>query len=262
MKSVIAAQLFTIRHSTQTEEALAESLSKIRQIGYRAVQVSGIGPISNEAVKRIVDDLGLTICITHTAYDPLWNRTQEVIEQHLQWECKHVAIGSLPMEYRENEAGYHRFATEATRVGEKLASAGLTFSYHNHSFEFVRFGDRTGLDIIFEESDPRYLQAELDTYWIQHGGGSPANWIRRMKNRMPVVHLKDMAVVPDGWNVQQMMAEVGSGNLDWPDILAACREAGIEWYAVEQDVTPGDPFESLEISYRNLLALGVDRTNP
>jgi sugar phosphate isomerase/epimerase len=257
-KSVLAAQLYTVRRSIQTEDGLAESLSKIRQIGYKAIQVSGIGPISNEVVKQIADDNGLTICITHISYDQLWHHIEAVIEQHLLWQCKNVAIGSLPGEFRENEDGYRRFAAEASQVGEKLAKHGLTFSYHNHSFEFVRFGSRTGLDIIFEESDPRYLQAELDTYWIQHGGGSPASWICKVKNRMPVVHLKDMAVVPDAWNVQQVMAEVGEGNLDWPEILSACKQTGVEWYAVEQDTTPGDPFNSLAISFRNLKAMGLE----
>jgi sugar phosphate isomerase/epimerase len=135
-----------------------------------------------------------------------------------------------------------------------LHDAGLTFSYHNHSFEFVRFGKRTGLDLLYEESDPRYLQAELDTYWIQHGGGDPADWVRKMKGRMPVVHLKDMVIV-DG---EPTMAEIGEGNLNWPAILAACAEAGVEWYAIEQDICRRDPFESLKISYDNLRQMGLE----
>jgi len=58
----------------------------------------------------------------------------------------------------------------------------------------IRFGDQTGLDIIYNETDPRYFQAEIDTYWIQHGGGNPVAWIARMNGRMPVIHLKDMAI--------------------------------------------------------------------
>ena len=73
-----------------------------------------------------------------------------------------------------------------------------------------------------------------------------------MKNRMPVVHLKDM-VIADG---AQAMAEVGEGNLNWPEILKACAESGVEWYAIEQDVCPGDPFDSLRISYENLSQMG------
>jgi len=251
----LAAQLYTIREHTRTAADLAASLKRVREIGYTAVQVSAIGPIPDAEVKAMVDDLGLTICNTHVRpSEALWNNLDSVIAQHRAWACRHVAIGSMPNAFREEgEAGFHRFAREASEIGRRLYEAGLTFSYHNHSFEFVRYGRRTGLDIIYEESDPRYLQAEIDTYWVQYGGGDPMAWIARMKGRMPVVHLKDMVIV-DG---QPAMAEVGEGNLNWPAILEACRAAGVEWYAIEQDVCRRDPFESLRISYENLKAMGL-----
>ena len=254
---ILAAQLYTVRDFCKTTQDFADSMKKIQSIGYTAVQVSGIGPVPEEEVKRICDDLGLKIVITHIGYDRLWNEIDAVIQQHKLWECKNVALGSMPGQYRDGEAGYQRFAEEASRVGEKLAAAGLTFSYHNHSFEFVRYGKRTGLEILYAESDPRFLMAEIDTYWVQHGGADPAAWIRKLKNRMPVVHFKDMVVTADGWNVQQIMAEIGEGNLNWPEIISACREAGVEWYAVEQDTCQRDPFESLKISYENLKAMGL-----
>lgn len=252
---VLAAQLYTIREFTKTTADFAVSLKKISDIGYKAVQVSAIGPIPDEEVKAITADLNLTICNTHIPYERLWNDLDSVVEQHRLWNCKHVAIGSMPKPYREaGEAGFRRFAAEASQVGQKLGQAGLTFSYHNHSFEFVRFGRRTGLDIIYAESDPRHLQAELDTYWVQHGGGDPAAWVARLKQRMPVVHLKDMVIIDN----QQTMAEVGEGNLNWPAILTACREAEVEWYAIEQDICQRDPFESLAMSYNNLKAMGLE----
>lgn len=266
-QSVLAAQLYTVREFTQTADDFASSMKKIRDIGYTGVQVSGIGPIPDAQVKAIVDDVGLTICNTHVRpADALWNDLDTVIAQHHLWDCKHVAIGSMPGRYREDgEVGFKRFAEQAARIGEKLYAAGLTFSYHNHSFEFVRFGSRrsdgacsggarSGLDTIYEESDPRYLQAELDTYWIQHGGGDSVAWINKVKGRMPVIHLKDMVIL----NGEQTMAEIGEGNLNWPAILQACREAEVEWYAVEQDVCQRDPFESLKISYENLRTMGIE----
>ena len=155
--------------------------------------------------------------------------------------------------------GEGAFPTELfDRTGEKLHAAGLTFSYHNHSFEFVRFGDRSALELIYDETDPRFVQAEIDTYWVQHGGGDPAAWILRMKDRMPVVHIKDMVItLDDEAKPQHTMAEIGEGNLNWPGIFSALKEANVEWYAVEQDITPGDPFDSLTISYQNLKAMGL-----
>ena len=255
----LAAQLFTVREFTRSPADFAASMRKVREIGYRAVQVSQIGDVADDEVKRIADDNGLAICATHSAWDDLLHNLNGVIEQHQLWGCRHVALGGMPLECRDSEAGFRQFAELAVGVGERLAAAGLTFSYHNHSFEFVKFAGRTGLSLLFEETDPRYFQAELDTYWIQHGGADPVDWIERMAGRMPVVHLKDMAMLPDGagGRPQQVFAEVGAGNLNWARILPACARAGVEWYAVEQDICPGDPFESLAISYRNLRALGL-----
>ncbi len=150
---LIAAQLYTVRQFTQTADGLAASLKKISDIGYKAVQVSAIGEIPDADVKKMVDDLGLAICNTHVRpSEALWDNLDTVIAQHKLWDCKNVAIGSMPASFRgEGEAGFKRFAKEGTEIGEKLAAAGLTFSYHNHSFEFARFGKRTGLDIIYEE---------------------------------------------------------------------------------------------------------------
>jgi sugar phosphate isomerase/epimerase len=76
---------------------------------------------------------------------------------------------------------------------------------------------------------------------------------------MPVAHLKDLAI--QGYTFHEAkptFAEVGEGNLNWPAVLAALREANVEWYAVEQDICQRDPFESLAISYKNLRAMGVE----
>ena len=70
---------------------------------------------------------------------------------------------------------------------------------------------------------------------------------------MHVVHLKDMAM--DGRN--QLFAEVGEGNLEWEAILQACKAADIEWYIIEQDTCPGDPFDSLKKSLDNLREMGL-----
>ena len=98
-----------------------------------------------------------------------------MIEQHKLWGTRHVAIGGMPLEYRDSEAGFRRFAEIANGIGERLYGAGLTFSYHNHSFEFLRFGARSGLELIFDETDARYVQAELgyllDSAWRRRPSG-------------------------------------------------------------------------------------------
>jgi len=253
--SILAAQLYTVREFTKTPQGVAETFKKVKAIGYEAVQISAFGPVDPKEVKQMLEGEGLTCCITHIGYDRLTEDLPAVIDQHYLWDCKNVAIGSMPGEFVEDGLdGIKRFAEVANEIGRKLHEANLTFSYHNHSFEFARVEGKTMLDLIYDTTDPRYVQAEIDTYWIQHGGGDPAAWILKMKDRMPVVHLKDMVIQG---RREQVMAEVGEGNLNWPAILDACREANVDWYAIEQDICQRDPFESLAISFKNLRAMGV-----
>jgi len=227
-------------------------MKKVREIGYEALQLSALGPIDTKELKKILDGEGLTVCATHTSYERMRDEPQAVIDEHNLLECKHAAIGGLPGEYR-NAEGYAKFAKEASEVARKLKEGGLTFSYHNHSFELEKFNGRTGLAILYEESDQEVFNAEIDTYWIQHGGGDSADWILKMKGRVPLIHLKDMVVLGG----KQIMAEVGEGNLNWPAILDACKEAGTQWYLVEQDTCQRNPFESLAISLKNLKSMGL-----
>jgi len=251
--SRIAAQMYTLRDFTKTPADIALSMKRVREIGYESVQLSALGPIDPTELKKILDGEGLTVCATHTSFQRMRDEPQAVIDEHHLLRCKYPAIGGMPAEYRTRE-GYSRFAREATEAGRRLAQGGLVFGYHNHSFELERFGRTTGLEIIYSESDPKYVTAEIDTYWIQHGGGDPAAWIDRLAGRIPLLHLKDMTVNSE---MQQLMAEVGEGNLNWPAILAAAERAGVEWYIVEQDVCQRDPFESLAISLRNLREMGI-----
>jgi sugar phosphate isomerase/epimerase len=252
MPSVIAAQLYTLRNFTKTPADIATTLKKVREIGYEAVQLSALGPIPQEDLKKILEKERLTVAATHAPYDKMRDDPQSLIAEHKFIGCEYTAIGGLPQDYR-NAQGYSKFAKEASAVAKRLKDGGLTWGYHNHSFELEKFDGRTGLEILYNESDPAVFTAEIDTYWIQHGGADPAVWIRSLKGRIPLVHLKDM-VVKDN---QPIMAEVGEGNLNWPEILKACKEAGVKWYIVEQDTCQRDPFESLAISLKNLKKMGL-----
>ncbi len=252
MPTQIAAQMYTVRDHCKCPEDVAKSLEKIKKIGYDVVQVSGICQMDWSELAKMLSDNGLTCCATHVGFDKLKNETDKVIEEHKEIGCKYPAVGAMPREFW-NRDGFYEFARQADEVGSKLASAGLVFGYHNHSFEFERFDGKTGFDILFENTKPENLVSELDTYWVHHGGCDVAKTIEKLSGRIPLLHMKDMMIKDN----KQVFGEVGEGNLDWPAILASCKSAGVEWYIVEQDECPGDPFESLAVSLRNMKEMGL-----
>lgn len=246
--SNIAVQLYTLRDYCQTEADLEQTLSKVKDIGYQAIQVSGIGPIAPEKVKELADAAGLRICATHVSYESLVNNFDNAVQKHKLWNCSYVGIGGIPNEYRGSAEGYSTFAKLATDIGQRLQAHDLHFIYHNHQFEYQKYEGRTGMAILQEESDTAAVGFELDTYWVQVGGVNPVDAIQQVKGRMGVIHLKDLEIIDS----KPVFAEIGEGNLNFQAIIEACREIGVEWYVVEQDACRRDPFESLTISFRNL----------
>lgn len=251
---VVGAQLYTVRKYAATAAELEKTFKKLRGIGYRAVQLSGIGAdITPAEIARFAETAEIAIAATHAEWERLKGDIDAVIAEHKMWNCRHTAIGGLPNGYRR-AGGVDCFIEELKPIVTALTAEDIDFSYHNHSHEFIRYGDRTWLEELYEKASPDLLKAELDTYWIAAGGGNPETWIRKCSGRIPLLHLKDMCIVEGR---EQRFAEVGEGNLDWDGILAAAVEAGAEYFLVEQDdCYDRDPFESLAVSYGNLKAMG------
>ena len=81
----------------------------------------------------------------------------------------------------------------------------------------------------------------------------PGEWIRKYHGRVPLAHIKDYGIVEG----KPMTMEVGEGNMNWPYILDACKDSGVEWYIVEQDDSLRDTVESLKISKTFLEKMGI-----
>lgn len=263
MSSQLAVQMYTIRDYTKTARDLAESLKKIQDLGYPAVQLSAIGAmngdrpeVSAQEAKRMLDDNGLKCIATHRSWDDLAHRTEAEVVFHKTLECDYTAIGGIPESYgRQGAAGYAQFVKDAVPVIAQLKAGGVRFGFHNHAHEFERIGPgrRTLYDILIEEGGPDFL-LEIDVYWADHAGVNPVRLFERSHGRVPVIHLKDKEVVAKEGPV---MAAIGEGNLDWDGILPACADAGVEWYAIEQDVCRRDPFDCLRSSYAFLTERGL-----
>jgi len=254
MASQIGAQLYTLRDFTKTAADIATTLKRVKQMGYDAVQSSGMGPIDPAELARMLKGEGLVCAATHIPIDRMETEPQRVIEEHQMWGCRYTATGGFFPKEPYTRQLFEDFAKRYSAIAQKYAGSSLSIGYHNHSHELAHIERRTpALSILMDKLD-RSVWMEIDTYWITHGGGDPVAWINKCKGRIPCVHFKDMGIKPDR---TQFMAEVGEGNLNWPAIIKSCREAGVQWYLVEQDICYRDPFESLKISLENMKGMGL-----
>ncbi len=249
-KPILGAQLYSLREllENRSEEEIRNVLKEVKSMGFEAVEIAGVGKITKELVHiylKACQDYNLDICSTHTSLENLEEDIDWIIEYHKLWNCTNVGIGAMPQSYR-NESGYTEFIKICNDISRKLNTHGLQLFYHNHRFEFEKYNGQTGINLLLDNFEN--VKFELDTYWVQAGGGNPIDWLNKLGGHIDIVHLKDMAIVED----QPTFADVGSGNLNWDSILDTCHKIGIRYLVVEKDTCEGNPLDSIRKSIQYL----------
>ena len=257
----LAVQMYTVRDFLKTEKDLAQSLTKVKAMGYEAVQFSAVGAMNGDSpevsptrAKQLLDDNGLKCIATHRKWPDLANKTEQEIEFHQTLGCNYAAIGGIPSPYREQgPEGYVSWARDAQPIIARLKAAGIGFGYHNHAFEFERIepgaahNPQTKFDLLVENGGAD-LTFEIDVYWINHSGANARKWIEKLNGKIPVVHIKDKEM----FGKEPHMAPIGEGTLDWDELLPALEKSGTQWIAIEQDICRRDPFDCLKSSFEFL----------
>ena len=256
-----SVQLYTLRDDVAAD--LPGTLKKVADIGYAGVELAGYGSAgSAQAAKRAADDAGLVISGMHVGLEAMEKDLDAALADAEVCDTKLLICPYLADTRRVGGSDYVQLAEYFDRLGAACADVGLTFCYHNHDFEFQTFtakpgdpfeGEQTGMDLLFRFTDPKLVKSELDVYWVKRGGHDPAYYLKKLADRVAVVHLKDMADGPE-----HPFAPVGEGLLDFSSIIAAAAESGVEWGVVEQDNCYGTPpIEAVRTSFENLKRLNL-----
>jgi len=152
---------------------------------------------------------------------------------------------------------WKRLADELSDIGRKLKAGGIGFGYHNHNFEFAKAGDRSGYDVIVQESDPDAVSLELDVGWAAAAGQDPAELFAKYSGRFSAMHIKDIkASTTPNIALKMDPSDVGAGRLDWKTILPAAYKAGVRNFFLEQEPPFDKPrMEAAENGYKFLSKL-------
>jgi sugar phosphate isomerase/epimerase len=126
------------------------------------------------------------------------------------------------------------------KAGEAMAKYGLKFFYHVHGFEFQPYGQGTLLDLLFQETNPKFVNYEMDIFWIVFPAQDPVKLLEKYPKRWQLMHLKDMRKGTQtgaltGKTDVKNDAALGQGLMDLPAILAAAKKVGVKWYFIEDE---------------------------
>ena len=242
----IGAQLYTVREFCKDINGFADTLKRVADIGYKTVQISGTCEFSPEWLKAELNKNGLKCVLTHTPADKLKADPAGVARDHDIFGCKYVGLGWFDF----NENSCDNFIKEYGPVARALKNHGRYFMYHNHDQEFKKENCKLIIERLAEITAPDEMGFTLDTFWVQAGGGDPAQWLERLSGRVPCIHLKDYAY-------GRKMAVIGEGNINFDRVFEKAESAGTEYMLVEQDDCNGeDPFDCLKRSFEYLKSRG------
>lgn len=282
----IGVQLFTI--PSLVDKDLKGTLSTLSQIGYKEIEFFGPYPFSAEATKKewvgikkmlkleneafygfsveetsqILKDNNLTAPSVHADIVSMRVQMNKLLDGLAPLNSKYVVLPALtdPNE-RKDENDYKKLADEFNGFGEQMSKYNMKFVYHNHGFEHTKYDTDMGLDVLIKNTNPDYVQFELDIFWMKAAGIDPISYLRKYPNRFKLMHLKDASVKfrfsGDGGSPEQWMegfpkmSDPGDGVFDIKSIIKEGQKSGVEHFYLERDLAP-EPMVTLNNSFKNL----------
>jgi sugar phosphate isomerase/epimerase len=242
MKQIpVAIQMYTLRH--EAEKDFSGTLQKVAELGYEGVELAGYGGLSSKELKGRLDDLTLRAVSSHIPLSELRSNVNNVIHDQLELGSSYIVCPYLSPEER-GEENYIRLIDDLNSIGEKCFQEGITLCYHHHDFELSTLSNgKTALETILCETNPNWVKAEFDIFWLTYAGENPVEWMKRYQGRAPLIHLKDMTT--DG---ERFFAELGSGGVDLTSVLDFGLHSDVQWWIVEQDESRIPPIDSVRTS--------------
>ena len=247
----MAMQLFSVREAVAKD--LEGTLKQLAALGYNELEIYGyngsfFGKTPAE-FKAVLNNTGMKVTSSHhttglqqKSKGTLSDGWDQAVEDLHSIGARYMACAYLFPNERTREV-YAALPDLLSSCGEKAASAGIEFAYHNHDFEFEKYNDTLVYDYLITNTSADHVNMEMDLYWISKAGHDPVAYFDKYPGRFPLWHVKDMEAGTGD------ITEVGHGTIDFDHIFAARKKAGLKKWFVEQDVSKGDMFESLKFSH-------------
>jgi len=251
-KKYIGLQLYTVRNAMGSDPVAA--LAKVAQIGYNSVEgATYTGSeqfygMDSTKFAKVLKDNGLIMPSSHyrlgedmmSTKGTILNDWQKAVDDAAAVGVKYMVCAWLSPTERGKLDHYKKIGDDLNKGGEICKKAGIQLCYHNHDFEFIQEDGKYPYETLLDVTDKNLVKMEMDLYWVTKAKQDPIKLINEHPGRFPLWHVKDMDKTE-----KQMFTEVGNGIIDFKNIFKHAKKAGLQYFFVEQDICPGDPFDSI-----------------
>lgn len=237
-KGMPGLQLYSLREDFKKD--VPGTLRKVKDYGFREVELAGTYNLSPAEFKKLLDAHGLVAIAGHFPYERFRKDPEGVAQDAKTLDLKYAGCAWAGHKPPLDEAQTRAIAEVFNKAGAVLAKHGIKFYYHNHGFEFVPHGSGTLFDLLMELTDPKLVSYQMDILWVIFPGQCPVKLFEKYGSRWELVHLKDLKKgVPTGslsgkTDVRNDVA-LGTGQVDYPAVLRAAEKAGVKYYFIEDE---------------------------
>jgi sugar phosphate isomerase/epimerase len=210
------------------------TLKKAVEFGFTELE-SGAGYAdSPKEFLKICQDIGITPFASGSNLADILKNPNRFFDEYNELNYKFLVcywpwMGGAPFKFEDCK----KSADLLNELGAKSKQNGLKLCWHNHDKEFDEMEEGLPFDYLMKNTDPDLVHCEMDIYWVKKGGGNPLEVLKKYKDRIPILHVKDMTAGPE-----QDFICPGSGIIDFPSIFKEAKKQGIEHYIVERDGEP------------------------
>jgi len=279
---VLGLQLMMLKDRIN-EKGMFEVLRQVRDLDITAVEVSQVA-MTDELIADLVrgkEELGVETAAMSASIAPggngfaLETEFDRAVDACRRTGSRYLRIGMMPFFAMVSKEACEAWAAEVEPYAARLAEQGVTLCYHNHHVDLIQFDGERIFDIVRRVAPS--LLFEVDLHWVQRGGMAPLDMLKAYTGACKLIHVKDFRIAPlpaevyakfearelegkDFYDVflgLAQFAEVGQGNMNWPELLPAAEAAGAEYFLIEQDDTYGrDPIDCIRDSREYLRSIG------
>jgi sugar phosphate isomerase/epimerase len=237
-KLPVGLQLYSLRADFARD--VPGTLQKVRDYGITLVELAGTYNLAPEKFRSMLKENSLKAISGHFPYERFRDDLDAVVRDAKALGVQYTGCAWIPHEGDFDEKECRGAAAVFNRAGEALSKAGIKFFYHTHGYEFQPHGDGTLFDLLMKETNPKFVNYEMDVFWIVHPGQDPVKLLEKYSKRWVLMHVKDMKKgTPTGLltghsDVKNDVA-LGTGVMDWPAIMKAAKKTGIRYYFIEDE---------------------------
>ena len=206
--------------------------------------------------KKLISESGLKVISLHSYLNSIEENPEAAAKEALSFGTDTVVITGMYRFDYGNFAEVKKLAVRLNMAGKALLPYGVKLLYHNHNVELQRVSEeKTAYDLIVENTDPQYVNFELDTYWMADGGADVTALVNKLSDRMVMWHINDRGCRKKGPFITPILkedaAELGTGNMPLDAILEIVKaNTGVEAIVLEthKNWIDNDPIKSLTVS--------------